>query len=100
MKMIIVTGSILAKSDTKDKLLLLSLKHSRRSRTEPGCLLHGVHQDCEDSLRLVFVEEWSDRESLAAHFALPASRAFVKEASMLAAEPPKMNVYETIPIRV
>jgi quinol monooxygenase YgiN len=98
--MIIVTGSILAKSDTKDELLLLSRKHSRRSRTEPGCILHGVHQDCENPLRLVFVEEWSDRGSLAAHFALPASRAFVKAVSMLAAEPPKMNIYEAISIKV
>ena len=98
--MIIVTGSILAKSDTLDELLLLSLEHSRRSRTEPGCLLHGVHQDCENPLCLVFVEEWSDRKSLSAHFALPASRAFVKAASKLAAEPPKMNIYEAKLIKI
>ena len=98
--MIIVTGSVLAKTNTLDELLVLSREHSRRSRSEPGCLAHAVHQDCENPLRLVFVEEWSDRAALAAHFALPASRAFVKAASSLAAEPPKMNIYEATAIKV
>jgi quinol monooxygenase YgiN len=98
--MIIVTGSILAKADTLDKLLALSLEHVWRSRTEPGCLNHVVHQDCENQLRLVFVEEWSDRKALEVHFALPASHAFVKAASALAAEPPKMNIYEATAIKV
>ncbi len=96
--MVIIIGSILAQSGTKDELLALSLEHSRRSRTEPGCLLHGVHQDCENPLRLVFVEEWSDRAALTAHFALSASRAFAKAASNLSAEPPQMNIYEATAI--
>jgi quinol monooxygenase YgiN len=100
INMVIIIGSILAKNDTKDELLALSLEHSRRSRTEPGCLLHGVYQDCENPLRLVFVEEWSDQEALAAHFALPASRAFVKTVSKLSAKPPKMNIYEATTINV
>ena len=54
--MIIVTGNILAKSETLDELFVLALEHSRRSRFEPGCLAHGVHQDCENQLRLVFFE--------------------------------------------
>jgi quinol monooxygenase YgiN len=100
MNMIIVVGSILAKTDTLNELLAISLEHSRRSRTEPGCLAHALHQDAENPLRLVFVEEWSDRKALAAHFTLPASRAFVKVASPLAAEPPEMNIYEATAIKV
>ena len=100
INMIIVVGSILAKTDTLNELLAMSLEHSRRSRTEAGCLAHAVHQDVENPLRLVFVEEWSDRKALAAHFAMPASRAFVKAASPLAAEPPKMNIYEASAIQL
>jgi len=98
--MVIVTGSILAKTDTLNELLAMSLEHVRRSRSEPGCLAHAVHKDAENPLRLVFVEEWSDRKALAAHFAVPASRAFVKAASKLAAEPPKMNIYEASAIQL
>ncbi len=98
--MIIIVGSILAKTDSLNELLAMSLEHVRRSRSEPGCLTHAVHQDAENSLRLVFVEEWSDRKALTAHFTLPASRAFVKAVSPLAAEPPKMNIYEASAIHV
>ena len=80
---VVVTGSIQARPERIDELLALSLEHVRRSRTEPGCLSHAVHRDVEDPLRLVFVEEWADRAALLAHFAVPASRAFVKAAGRL-----------------
>jgi quinol monooxygenase YgiN len=53
-----------------------------------------VHQDVEDQLKLIFFEEWVDREALAVHFAVPASRAFVRAARSLAAGPPVMNIYD------
>lgn len=97
--MIIVTGSILVRSDSLEKMLAASLEHVRCSRTEPGCLAHAVHQDAENPLRLVFLEEWTDRASLAAHFAVPASREFVKTIREMAAEPPQMNIYDATPVQ-
>jgi len=41
-----------------------------RSRSEPGCISHAVHVDCENPLRLVFFEQWADRAALLAHFAV------------------------------
>src|SRR5512143_2844891 len=96
--MIIVTGTILARSDSVDELLALCLDHVRRSRTEPGCLSHAVHRDVEHPLWRVFVEEWADRPALLAHFAVPASRTFVKSASALAAEAPTIRLYDSTPI--
>jgi quinol monooxygenase YgiN len=75
--MIVVTGSVTARPETFDEVKRLSLEHTRRSRTEPGCISHAVHVDCENPLRLVFIEQWADRAALAAHFAVPASRDFV-----------------------
>lgn len=98
--MIIVTGSILAKAEFLDKLLALSLEHVRRSRTEPGCVSHAVHQDAENPLRLVFVEEWTDKAALATHFLVPASREFVKTAMELATTPPLLNIYEAAPVEM
>lgn len=98
--MIIVTGNILAKSETLDELFVLALEHSRRSRFEPGCLAHGVHQDCENQLRFVFFEQWTDHSALAQHFHLPASRLFANEAFALAAEPPKIEIYEAVAVSV
>jgi quinol monooxygenase YgiN len=93
-RMIVVTGSVLARQDTRDEILRLSLEHVYRSRREPGCLSHAVHSDCEDPLRLVFVERWADRNALLAHFAVPASRDFVKALQPLAAASTTLEIYD------
>ena len=92
--MLIVTGSIAARADTIDELRRASLEHVARSRAEPGCLEHGVAVDANDGLRLVFFERWADRESLLAHFRVPASREFAKQVARLAAHPPELATYE------
>ncbi len=92
--MIIVTGSVRARPETFDALQQLSLEHVHRSRAEPGCLLHSVHRDVEDALRLVFLEHWSDRDALMTHFAVPASGDFVTQASTLTDRDPELNIYE------
>jgi quinol monooxygenase YgiN len=92
--MIVVTGSVLARQDTRDEILRLSLEHVHRSRREPGCLSHAVHSDCENPLRLVFVERWADRNALLAHFAVPASRDFVKALQPLAAASTTLEIYD------
>ena len=79
--MIIVTGSVLARDDAIDEVVELSLQHVRRSRDEPGCLLHSVHRDVEEPNRLVFVEHWADMEALQQHFAVPESGEFVRAAA-------------------
>ena len=98
--MLIVTGSVLASADNLEEILSLSLEQVCRSRTEPGCLAHAVHRDAENPLRLVFVEQWADRAALAAHFAVPESRAFAKAAKALAVEPPTLNIYEAEPVQL
>jgi quinol monooxygenase YgiN len=92
--MLIVTGSVLARQDSFEELRAQALEHVRRSRTEPGCLSHAVHVDCETPLRLVFIEEWESLEALLAHFAVPESRAFVKSARGLAAEASPIAIFD------
>jgi quinol monooxygenase YgiN len=98
--MIIVTGTVTARPDTFARLLELSVQHVHRSRGEPGCLLHSVHRDVEDPLRLVFFEHWHDRDALATHFRVPASTEFVQAAAGLASARPSMEIYEATPIRM
>jgi quinol monooxygenase YgiN len=97
---IIITGHATARPDSIDQLLAISLEHVHRSRTEPGCLSHAVHIDAENPLRLVFLETWSGREAVAAHFAVPASRAFVMAARSLTVEPPAIELYEASSIQM
>ncbi|WP_457389228.1 putative quinol monooxygenase [Roseateles sp. P5_E1] len=58
--MILVLGHITAHPEHFEEVLQLSRQHVERSRAEPGCLVHAVHRDTENPLRLVFVEQWSD----------------------------------------
>jgi quinol monooxygenase YgiN len=92
--MIVVTGSVTAKEDYFDEVRRLSLEHVRRSRAEPGCISHGVHVDCENPLRLVFVEQWADRAALLVHFAVPDSRKFVRALQPLAAAATTIEIYD------
>jgi len=92
--MIIVLGSVTTSQGRLVEALALSHEHVARSRGEPGCLSHAVHQDTENPQRLVFVEQWADRAALTRHFQVPASRAFVKALSALASEAPKLELYE------
>ena len=92
--MIVVTGSVTAREDSFDEVRRLSLEHVHRSRKEPGCISHAVHVDCENSLRLVFIEQWADRAALAAHFAVPASRNFVRALGGLVSAPPTIEIYD------
>ena len=98
--MIIVIGSVRIQDGQLAQALALSQQHVARSRAEPGCLAHAVHPDLDDPLRLVFVEQWLDQAALAAHFKLPASRAFVKALAALASAPPGMTLYDASEIRL
>jgi quinol monooxygenase YgiN len=92
--MIVVTGSVTAREETFGEIRKLSLEHVHRSRLEPGCISHAVHIDCENPLRLVFIEQWADRAALKAHFAVSASRDFVRTLQPLAAAATTIEIYD------
>ena len=92
--MIVVTGSVTGRQDSFNEIRRLSLEHVHRSRLEPGCISHAVHVDCENPLRLVFIEQWTDRAALLAHFAVPASRDFVRALQPLAANATTIELYD------
>lgn len=98
--MIVVTGSALARPETFDEVVRLSLAHVHRSRAEPGCLSHAVHIDCENAHRLVFVERWADKAALAAHFQVPESIGFVKALRGLLAERSTIEIYQAEPLQM
>lgn len=92
--MLIVLGSVLARTDTAEQMRRLAQEHVARSRLEPGCLSHAVHAELEEPLRLVFVERWADWSALRAHFKVPASATFVQDMVRLGAAAPEKTIYE------
>ena len=98
--MIIVLGSVVVQEGRVDEALSLSQEHVARSRAEPGCIAHAVHQDTENPLRLVFVEQWASQEALWEHFKVPASRTFAKALAALGREEPSIAIYEAALVQV
>jgi quinol monooxygenase YgiN len=98
--MIIVLGSVVAREGRLDEALSLSQEHVARSRLEPGCIAHAVHQDAENASRLVFVEQWATQAALWEHFKVPASRAFARALAALAQEQPSMAIYEATQVEL
>ena len=92
--MLIVLGSVLARTDSAEEIRRIAQEHVARSRLEPGCLAHAVHSDLDEPLRLVFIERWADWAALRAHFQLPACAAFVRDIIRLSATPPEMTIHE------
>lgn len=92
--MVIVVGSVQARSETLQELLMISLEHVRRSREEDGCVEHVAQIDCEDPLRIRFLERWRDLSALGVHFARSESRAFSRRVAELSASPPAMSIYQ------
>ena len=92
--MIIVTGTLHARTDTLAEVLALSREHVLRSRAEPGCLEHGVAIDADDPLGLVFFERWADKDAIGAHLKVPASREFGKRVASLVDRPPTLSMFD------
>jgi len=90
--MLVVTGSVTAKPETFEALLEAGIAHTRRSRTEPGCLRHTIHIDAEDPLKIFFYEEWADRAALDTHFAQAGSHGFMDTVRELSAKASKVRI--------
>ena len=92
--MIIITGGAAKKPEHLAEAAALGVKHSARSRAEPGCIAHNCHIDAEDANRIVFVELWDDMAAVQVHFAVPESGAFVRQLGAFAAGRPEIHLYE------
>lgn len=91
--MILITGHVILTPEHRERMIALGVEHSARSRDEAGCVAHNCHIDIENPDRLVFVEQWESIDAVRAHFAVPASRAFVAEMRALSPEPPAIRIY-------
>ena len=97
--MIIVWGSIETKPEFTENALELSLEHVKRSRLEPGCLMHSVQIDVENKQRIVFFEEWEDMNALQIHFQVPESVEFIKAVSGMATGAPLLKIFDATQVK-
>ena len=94
--MVIVSGAVIARPDTAAEVEALCLAHVRRSRTEPGCLMHSVHRDVENAHRFVFLEHWASLDDLHRHFAVPESGRLITALGELCDELSPIEIHEVV----
>lgn len=92
--MVIVSGAVTARPETDAEVEALCLAHVRRSRTEPGCLMHSVHRDVENPHRFVFLEHWASLDDLHRHFAVPESAQLITDLGELCDELSPIEIHE------
>ncbi len=78
---------------------ILALSMSSALAGSRGCISHDVHVDCQNPMRLFFVEQWADEAALRTHFAVEGSKAFVRSLKGRIVETSGTKIYraEAIP---
>lgn len=63
------------------------------TRAEPGCEAYAAHRGTEDPDEVTFVETWTTRAALEAHFGTRHFRAFVAAMEPLTVGAPEVHVF-------
>ena len=66
-----IIGTVTARPKTHAELAALLMAQVAPTRAEAGCISHDFHVDAADPCVFVFYEDWTSREALDAHLAMP-----------------------------
>lgn len=69
--MIYVIASFKIKPESMSALAAAAKPCIEATRAEEGCISYDLHQSVTDESAIVFVERWTSREALEAHFGQP-----------------------------
>jgi quinol monooxygenase YgiN len=90
----IVIARVRCRPDQRDGLVALLMTLQTASREDDGCVDYGFSAAIEDENSFIAVEEWRDRDALAAHLREPHIRDFMAALPAFVAEPPQIAAYE------
>jgi quinol monooxygenase YgiN len=98
--MILTTGTVVVAPENRAAFLEASIRHVTLSRSEPGCISHGVHEDAMAPNTFVFVERWCDMAAVQEHFAKDYSRETAAMLRKLARSTTGVEIHEIASTRV
>ena len=91
--MIVVSGTIPLKAETRDEAVRLALDMARATQAEVGCLFYQFYADLADPNLLRIFEEWESDEALSRHLKTDHMAAFIKAIPRLVAGPIEAKKY-------
>ncbi len=98
--MILITGSVVIAHADRAAFLAAATHHVALSRTEAGCISHGVHEDVMAPGTFVFVERWRDMNAVKEHFAKDYSRDTAAMLRKLAVTSSGVEIHDVASTRV
>jgi len=75
-QMIIVTATITANPDERDKIIKKSQDLIESTRLESGCISYNLYASTEDDNILLMLERWENQEVLESHMQTKHFKAF------------------------
>ena len=90
--MIFVIATMQGRPEKREALLAGARIVIAATRKEEGCLSYDLHQSVSDPDCLVFVERWTTREALGAHFETPHLQVWRGVAGECIARPTKVEI--------
>ncbi|MBC8064987.1 MAG: antibiotic biosynthesis monooxygenase [Chlorobia bacterium] len=92
--MTVLTAYGFLHADKVDLFLSASKKNKALAVTETGCERFDYYISAEDALKFVFVEEWTTREDLEAHFQTGHFAEFMKAMGECLTQPPEIRIFQ------
>ncbi len=92
--MIVLTAYCSLQPDKVDQALAACRTVREPSLKESGCERYDFFQSPDDPTKVVFVEEWTTRAYLEAHFAQPHFQSFFAQMSEFVTAPPDIRIFE------
>ena len=85
--MYIIIGTVTARPETRQELAALLADQVAPTRAEPGCITYNFHVDAANPCVFVFYENWTSREALDAHLAMPHLQPLFSQLDRIVAAP-------------
>jgi quinol monooxygenase YgiN len=82
-----IIGTVTARPETREELTTLLQAQVAPTRAEPGCINYDFHVDAADPCIFVFYENWTSRDALNTHLAMPHLQPLFSQLGRLLARP-------------
>jgi quinol monooxygenase YgiN len=95
-KNVAVVARIKAKEGLEEEVKQELISLVEPTHKEAGCIDYVLHQGTEDKSLFVFYENWTSKEALDEHLAMPYLQGFIAKADELLAEPLDVTLWEKV----
>ncbi len=82
-----IIGTVTARPETREELAALLEAQVAPTRAERGCINYDFHVDAADPCIFVFYENWTGRQALDTHLAMPHLQPLLSQLDRLLARP-------------